>query len=142
MQKIFLFLVIISASKFSFGQQYHPQSKQEIFAACMRFMDAFKASKYENAFRNLRSYSAIEDYKIDTLVKKVKEQMTSINSYYGKALSYEEISEKDVKNSLIRLVYLVKYEKYFLKLVFILYNNGSYWTISNFKYTEDIADLF
>ena len=110
MQKCILFLLIVLASKLSFGQQIHPQSKQEMIALCAKFMDAFKAGKYDDAFQKLKSFTAIEDYKIDTLLKTVKEQMPSISSSYGKTLSYEELSEKEAKNSLIRLVYLVKFE--------------------------------
>lgn len=142
MQKSVLFLLLLLASKLSFGQLNHPQTKQELIAGCTKFMDAFKLGKYDDAFQNLKAYSVIEDYKIDTLVKTVKEQMAVISSAYGKTLSYEEVSEKQVKNSLIRLVYLVKFEKFYIKFFFILYNNGSYWTITNFKYTEDITDLF
>ena len=142
MQKSILFLLIVLASKVSFSQQNHPQNKQELIAVCTKFMDAFKSGKYDDAFQNLKSYTAIEDYKIDTLLKTVKGQMTNISSVYGKTLSYEEVSEKDVKNSLVKLVYLVKFEKFYIKFFFILYNNGSYWTVTNVKYTEDITDLF
>src|SRR6266436_5424335 len=109
MQKSILFLLIVLASKVSFSQQNHPQNKQELIAVCTKFMDAFKSGKYDDAFQNLKSYTAIEDYKIDTLLKTVKGQMTNISSVYGKTLSYEEVSEKDVKNSLVKLVYLVKF---------------------------------
>jgi hypothetical protein len=142
MQKSFLFLVLLTAAQYSFAQVRRPQNKQDIIAVCDRFMEIFKNGKYQQAFDSLKLYSVLEDYKLDTLANTSSQQLNGLSSSFGKTLGYEKIAEKDARNCLIKLVYLLKFEKYFVKVVFVLYNNGSGWTITNFKYDEEIDDLF
>jgi hypothetical protein len=142
MKKGIAFLLFIISAASSSGQKNHPQTKQELISYCGTFMTAFKLEQYTDAFESLKLFSAIESTKLDTLEYLVKQQMAYIVPHYGKMLSFEELSEKDVKASFVKLTYLAKWQKYYLKVFFVLYNNGSYWTVSNFKYTEDIDDLF
>lgn len=134
-------LLLVLNSQFSFGQVKHPINKQEIIGICAKFMETFRNEKFQDAFDMIKPYSVIEDYKLDTMANTTKASMKSISTSYGKIISYEDISERDVKNSLIQLNYLLKFEQYFLKVTFILYNNGSGWTITNFKYNDEIDDL-
>ena len=126
----------------TFCQINHPKNKQEIIVICDNFMDKFKSGKYSDAFDLIKPYSVIEDYKIDTLAKTSQQQMTALSGSYGKVISFEQISDKLVKSTLSKLTYILKFEKYFLKVRFILYNNGNGWTITNFKYDDEIDDLF
>ena len=142
MRKLVVFVLLILSVKLSLGQRIHPQNKQEIITVCEKFLDAFKNGKYADAYEFLKPYSVVEEYKLDTLANTSREQMNSLSNSFGKTLSFEQISEKSIKNSLIKLVYLLKFEKNYLKLRFILYNNGSGWTITNFTYNEEVDDLF
>jgi len=67
--------------------------------------------------------------------------MPVISSSYGKTLSYEEHQKRSPKTHWSDWS-IGEFEKFYIKLFFILYNIGSYWTVTNFKYTEDITDLF
>jgi hypothetical protein len=142
MRKLSLFLLLALVANASFAQIKHPKNKLEILAVCGKFMEAFKNGKFTDAYDSLKPYTVIEDYKIDTLVGKTKQQMIALSSSYGKAMSFERLHEKTVSNTLIQLNYLLKFEQSCLKFRFVLYNNGNGWTITNFKYNEEIDDLF
>lgn len=142
MRKLVVMAILFMSVKSSLAQRMHPQNKQEIIAVCDRFMEAFKNGKYTEAYDSLKTYCVIEDYKLDTLATTSKDQMNSISGSFGKSLSFEQISERSVKNSVSKLVYLLKFEKSFLKFRFILYNNGSGWTITSFTYNDEVDDLF
>jgi hypothetical protein len=105
-------------------------------------MDSFRNEQFQAAFDILKPYSVIEDYKLDTIANTTKEQMKSLSTSYGKIISYDELSERAIKKDLIQLNYLLKFQQAYLRFSFILYNNGSGWTITNFKYNEEIDDLF
>jgi len=139
---IAVIVVFALNSQFVAAQVKHPTNKMEIIGVCTKFMGIFKNEKFSEAFDLLKPYSVIEDYKLDTLAKTAKDQMLSLSSSYGKIISYEELSEKDIKVSLIQLVYLLKFERDFLKFTFILYNNGTGWTVTDFKYNNEVDDLF
>mgnify|MGYP003406546593 CR=1 FL=1 len=61
---------------------------------------------------------------------------------YGKIVGYELIEEKTLKNALARRKYILKFEFYFLTFDFILYNNNTGWTVSNFYYKDETKELF
>jgi hypothetical protein len=142
MPKLFFLLLLVIFCQSAFSQINHPKNKQELIAVCDKFMDTFKGQKYNEAFDIVKPYTVIEDYKLDTLAKKAEHQMMSLSGVYGKMMSFEQISEKPVKTSLSKLIYILKFEKYFLKFRFILYNNGVGWTIINLKYDDEIDELF
>jgi hypothetical protein len=142
MRKLLAIVLLSLSLKSSLAQQTRPQNKQDVIGVCAKFMVTFGRQKFSEAFDMLKPYSVIEKYKLDTMANTVKSQMVSLSSSYGKIISYEELSEKDIRSSLIQLLYLLKFEKAFLKFTFILYNNGSSWTITNFRYSDQIDDLF
>ncbi len=142
MKKLAAISMLFFSVKLSVAQQMHPKNKQEIIGVCGKVMEAFKIGKFSAAYDLLRSYSVIEKYKLDTLVIVTNDQMKSLGSSYGSIMSYEEVSERDVKSSLVQLIYLLKFQHSFLKFSFILYNNGSSWTITSFTYDTEVGDLF
>jgi hypothetical protein len=140
--RIILGIVVMTLySQIAFSQLKHPTDKQELKNVCAKFMDSFRLEKFQAAFDLLKPYSVIEDYKLDTIANTTKEQMKTLSTSYGKIISYEEVSEKEIKNDLTQLNYLLKFQQSFLRFSFILYNNGSGWTVTNLKYNEEIDDL-
>jgi hypothetical protein len=142
MPKLSFLLMLVILCQSAFSQINRPKNKQELIAVCDKFMDTFKSQKYNEAFDIVKPYTVIEDYKLDTLAKKSEHQMISLSGAYGKVISFEQITEKPVKNSLSKLIYILKFEKYFLKFRFILYNNGAGWTIISLKYDDEVDELF
>lgn len=143
MRKYLILLSFMTIAKFSFSQMARPQSKQELIAVCDRFMDMFKDAQFRQAFNFLKHYSVIEDNKLDTLGVTVSHQMGGLKNSYGRIVGYERISAREVKNSIVKVVYIIKFEKTFLQLRFILYSPGgaSGWTINNFRYNEELDEL-
>jgi hypothetical protein len=113
-----------------------------MMAVCNKFMAAFRNKKYTEAFQGLKAYSFIEPFKMDTLAATASRQMSDFTKENGEMLSYEIVSEKDVKNSFIQLTYLGKFKRWYIRFVFVLYNNGDGWAITKFDYDQKIDELF
>jgi hypothetical protein len=143
MRKYLILLSFVALAKSSFSQLAKPQSKQELIAACDKFMDMFKDAQFRQAFNFIKHYSVIEDSKLDTLGMTVAHQMGAIRNGYGRIVGYERVSAREIKNSVVKLVYIIKLEKTFLQCRFILYSPGGAtgWTINNFKYNEEMDEL-
>jgi hypothetical protein len=105
-------------------------------------MAAFGNKKYTEAFQGLKPHSFIESYKMDTLAVTASRQMSDFTKENGDMLSFEIVSEKDVKNSFIKLTYLGKFKRWYIRFVFVLYNNGGGWAITKFDYDQKIDELF
>ena len=142
MKRHLLLLSLCLLGHLAFCQVKHPKNKQEIIGVCDQFMDAFKKSKFSEAFDLIKPYSVIEDYKLDTLAISTAQQIKDLSPSFGKMLSYELVQEKTVKSTLSHVDYLLKFEQSYLKFRFTLYNNGENWTITGFKYDVDADDLF
>jgi len=134
--------MLLVSCKFEFGQENHLATKPEMMAACNKFMAAFRNKKYKEALQGLKPYSSIEPYKLDTLAVTASQQMSEFIKENGEMLSYEIVSEKDVKDSFIKLTYLAKFKRWYIRFVFILYNNGGGWAITKFDYDQKIDELF
>ena len=67
--------------------------------------------------------------------------MKNVQPTYGDIISYEFISERKIKSFIAKRFYILKFQKYFLKFDFTLYNNGSGWTITNFTYDDNLIEV-
>jgi hypothetical protein len=104
-------------------------------------MQTFRGNHLAGAMELLKQNSIIGDSTIDALQKTIKEQMNIMLPSYGRMLSYEFISEHRLKNFIIKRFYILKFEKYFIKFEFTLYNSGKGWTITGFNYNDEILEL-
>lgn len=141
MTKLIFAILFTSLSLFSCGQAKPDKDKERINAACDRFMQNFRDGKISDAMQVLKENSVLAPATIDTLRETINYQIENIIPGYGKILSYEFVMEKKVKNFIAQRFYVLKLEKYYLKFSFALYNNGTVWTITNFRYNEDISEV-
>jgi hypothetical protein len=105
-------------------------------------MQTLVDGKYSNAVQLFRQKSVMDTTTLNGIDKTLNEQMTGILPYYKKIIGYELIEEKVLKNTISRRRYLLKFENYFLTFDFVLYNNNTGWTVSNFNYKDETKDLF
>ena len=78
---------------------------------------------------------------IDTLQVTINNQVTQYFPTYGRILSYEFITERKIKDFITRRFYILKFDKYYLKFDFTLYKASTNWTITSFKYDEELVEL-
>ncbi len=138
-----IFATIFTVTILSCGQDKAPfdKDKERIDAVCDKFMQTFRDGNLSGAMEILKQNSVMGNSAIDTLQQTIKEQMNKILPSYGKMLSYEFISEHKIKNFITRRFYILKFDKYYLKFDFTLYNNGNGWTITGFNYNEELLEL-
>ena len=127
---------------FSFAQSKVFTGRDSLNVFCDKVMQTLAAGKYSAAIQLLRQKSVMDSSVINTVDKTLNEQMSAILPFYKKIVGYELVEEKALKNALVRRRYLLKFENYFLSFDFVLYNNGSGWTVSNFYYKDDTKELF
>jgi len=109
---------------------------------CDKLMQTLVSGKYSEAIQSFNKKSVMDASVIDNIDKTLVDQMPGILPYYGKIVGYELIEEKELKNALARRKYILKFENYFLTFDFVLYNNNTGWTVSNFYYKDETKELF
>lgn len=138
-------IAVIFCSMFfsvSYGQLRGYTTRDSINAFCDKVMQTLVDGKYSVAIQMFKQRSVMDETVIDKIDKTLNDQMPGILPYYGKILSYELVEEKLLKNALSRKRYILKFEYYFLSFDFVLYNNGTGWTVSNFYYKDETKELF
>lgn len=130
----FTFFISSGQSKFT--------TRDSINLFCDQLMQTIADGKYSEAIQTFRLKSVMDASVIDNVDKTLNEQMPGILPYYGKILGYELVEEKSLKNTLARRKYILKFEFYFLTFDFVLYNNNTGWTVSNFYYKDETKELF
>jgi hypothetical protein len=138
-----IFATILSITIFSCGHEnvQDDKGKERLDSICDKFMQTFRDGNFPGAMEILRQNSVMSNSTIDTLKETIIEQVNKISPIYGKMLSYEFISEHKIKNFITRRFYILKFDKYYLKFDFTLYNSGNGWTITGFSYNEELLEL-
>ena len=142
MRKLFGVAILCISFSVSYGQAKMYTSRDSINVFCDKVMQTLVDGKYSAAIQMFKQRSVMDITVIDKIDKTLNDQMPGILPYYGKILSYELLEEKLLKNALARKRYILKFESYFLTFDFVLYNNGTGWTVSNFYYKDETKELF
>jgi hypothetical protein len=117
------------------------KDKERIDKVCDDFMQTFVSGQVSNAMQLLKQNTVMDTSTIDTLQTTIQQQMQNIFPEYGKMLSSEFITDKNVKDFITKRFYVIRFSKSFLKVDFTLYNTGNSWTITSFHYNDDIDEL-
>jgi hypothetical protein len=137
-----IFVAFLFCLLFSCSLLQGDKGKSHADTVCDNFMQALAEGKIPAATQLLKQNSVIEPSAIDTLQQTAAQQMKTLVNAWGKVYSWEFVGEHKVKDVVAKRYYLLKFERSYLKFDFTLYNNGVNWTITNFEYNYDSADLF
>jgi hypothetical protein len=135
---VFLSITLVACGK---KEQNTDKDKERIDNVCDQFMQLFAGGKLPEALQLLKQNSVMYPATIDTLQVTITNQVNTLFPAYGKMLSSEFITERKIKNFIAKRFYILKFDKYYIKFDFTLYNGGKGWTITNFTYNEDLIEL-
>jgi hypothetical protein len=141
MNKLITTAIMVLAFFVSSGQSKYT-TRDSLNGFCDKVMQTIGEGKYSTAIQLFTKNSVMDASVIDNIDKTLNDQMPNILPYYGKIVGYELVEEKSLKNALARRKYILKFENYFLTFDFILYNNNTGWTVSNFYYKDETKELF
>jgi hypothetical protein len=138
----FICTAILGFMFFTSSAQSRFTTKDSLDIFCDKVMQTIVEGKYSEAIQMFTQKSVMDASVINNIDKTLNEQMPNLLPYYGKIMGYELMEEKAYKNALARRKYILKFEYYFLTFDFILYNNNTGWTVSNFYYKDETKELF
>lgn len=91
----------------------------------------------------LRPYATgISKEDVDSLENQLLGQAGTIKQSYGEAIGYVLISEEDLSDTILKAVYVVKYERHLIRWTFIFYKPYDSWILDYFNYDDRIEALF
>ena len=91
----------------------------------------------------LRPYAlSISKSDMDSLENQLVGQAETIRESYGDPIGYVLISRVNLKDTVLKTVYVVKYERHLIRWTFIFYKPYDSWILDFFNYDDSIEDLF
>lgn len=69
-------------------------------------------------------------------------QLPVMSQRFGKSNGYEFIREEKTGESLLRIIYIHRFEKHPMRWSFYFYRGKSGWVLDTFKTDDDIRQLF
>ena len=137
-----LTVAFLSLTLFACGQKETiDKDKERVDKVCDTYMNLFAAGKTGDAIQLLKQNTVMTSSSVDTLQVTIANQMNDYFPAYGKMLSAEFVVERKIKDYIAKRFYILRFDKYYLKFDFTLYKGINGWTITNFKYNEDLIEL-
>ena len=131
---IFLSVIFFSCQRKKLNRDI---DKERIDNVCDKFMQTFANGRIVEALQLLKKKIRT----IDSLRITINAQQNNIFPAYGKMLSSEFITERKIKGFVAQRFYILKFEKYYLKVDFTLYKTNSGWTVTHFEYDEELNEI-
>lgn len=126
----------------SIGQTKIAPEKLRINSVCDKIMASFSRQDFDGVATLLKEYSVVETTAIDSLIPKIISAIDITAEENGKFPGTKFILEKSAGEVASKRYYAIRFERYFLKCKFSLYNNGLKWVITGFSFDEEFAELF
>lgn len=135
-----LFFALFSNSQV-IDKNYTFRTKEEITSFSDDVMNSFSKNNFKNGYAILRMKWILPENELDQLEGLTIKQMNMVESRYGEIVGYEFYKDIIINETLLRKVYIMKFENNPIVFLFTYYNSGKGWVLNGFKYSDEV-DLF
>ena len=141
MKKIFISTVITLTLLSCEQKKAVDNDLKRLDKVCDTFMESFSKGQFKEGVEILKQNSVLEPEKLDTLLVTIENQSHNVFPAYGKMLSAEFVTERKIKDLIVKRFYILKFDKYPIKFDFTLYKGLKGWTITSLNYNEELIEL-
>ena len=141
--KRLLVTIIISTlfTSISFAQKKILKNTKSITEQAENVMSALDKLDFEVAFSELKKNWHLPENELDQLESLTIKQFNSVSDRFGKTKGYEFITDLKINDFLLRKVYILKFKRHMIRVLFTYYNSGEGWIINSFKWDDTIDTL-
>ena len=118
------------------------KSEKELQALVKDVMTDISKGETGKGLDLMAPYLIISKNEFEVTKKQILIQEPLLQEQFGKSLSTEYIRTDKVGSSLIRIIYLLKYEKKVMSWTFYFYKPKSQWVLNAFKSDENLEIIF
>ncbi|NJK95125.1 MAG: hypothetical protein HC905_09610 [Bacteroidales bacterium] len=130
-----LFVQLLNAQKFL-------TSKEDLTKHSEKVVLYLKDSKFEKAFGELQEYWPLPENELIQLESQTIKQFNMVSDRFGKIIGTDFIKEKTIKDYVVRNIYVIRFEKHMIRILFTYYKNDNGWILNGFKWDDQFDDLF
>ena len=107
-----------------------------------RMMRSIEAGNTREALTLGKPHTVITAEQIEALIQQVEQQKPGMDERYGKSVGYELIRNDTIHDSLIRAIFLHRFERHAVVWQLLWYRGKDGWVLSNISYTDQLPQLF
>jgi hypothetical protein len=100
------------------------------------------AGDLKGGFDLVKSYAVVPDAEVDAMRAQAEAQRPVLVARFGQSIGYEFVRKDSAGGSLVKVVYLQRFEKHAMVWRFVLYRGAEGWKVNSFKYADDIWQAF
>ena len=78
---------------------------------------------------------------LDTLGMTIENQFFEQSPGYGKITGYKFIKEYTASDILARRIYILMFERYYLRFSFTVYKTAGRWMVTNLDYNDSLIEV-
>lgn len=135
-----LFAFAMFASSISFADSSGLDEKA-MMKLSESFMGLVSAGKYREAYNSMKAHWLLPSHEIEQLIYQTEQQLPMISSRYGKSIGYERINTEYIGKSLVKEIYIQKFEKHALAWLLFYYKPDDQWLVNAVAFSDDIYSL-
>ena len=105
----------------------------------MMYLKDFEIQK---AFTELKKYWLLPEIELTQLESQTIEQFNIVSERFGKTIGYDFIGDKTIKDYVLRKIYVIRFEKHIIRVLFTFYKNDKGWILNEFKWDDQLEELF
>ena len=118
------------------------KSEKELQTLVKEIMTDISKGETAKGLDLMAPYLVIPKNEFDVTKKQILIQAPLLQEQFGRSLSTEYIRTDKVGSSLIRIIYLLKYEKKVMSWTFYFYKPKDQWVLNAFKSDENLEVIF
>jgi hypothetical protein len=96
----------------------------------------------EGGLKEIRPFTVIPSAEFDAMMGQLPLQLPGITARFGSSIGQEFIKEDRLGDSLVRLVYVNKFEKHAMRWLFYCYKGKGGWVVNTFRFDDKWHELF
>lgn len=140
MRKIFAVLTILLMAQLANAQSL--TSKEDLTKHSDKVMMFFKTSEFEKAFDELKKHWPLPENELTQLESQTIRQFNMVADRFGSILGTDFVKEETIKDFAVRKIYVIRFEKHMIRVLFTYYRNEDGWLLNGFKWDDSFEELF
>jgi aromatic ring-opening dioxygenase LigB subunit len=105
-------------------------------------MQAMEKADFSKTFELLQRYCPLPESEINDLEAQTSSQLQRVASRFGEIIGFEFIRNKQIKNFALQKIYVLKFERHIIRVLFTYYRNEQGWMLNAFSWDDRFYELF
>jgi hypothetical protein len=122
--------------------QNYLNSKDELSKHSEKVMESLKDSEFQKAFAELQIYWPLPENELIQLESQTIKQFNMVADRFGNIIGVDFIRDESIKDYAIKKIYVLRFEKHMIRVLFTYYKNNDGWILNSFKWDDQFEELF